>query len=87
MEFGIIHDEITLIDELLTPDSSRFWDATGYIPGKSQPNFDKQFVRDWLDEHGWDHDPPAPSLPEDVILRTSQRYQDAFRKLTGETLI
>tara|TARA_B100000745_G_C20086917_1_gene371383 strand:+ start:54 stop:929 length:876 start_codon:yes stop_codon:yes gene_type:complete len=87
MEFGIIHDEIILIDELLTPDSSRFWDATGYTPGKSQPNFDKQFVRDWLDEHGWDHEPPAPSLPEDVILRTSQRYQDAFRKLTGETLI
>ncbi len=87
MEFGIIDDEITLIDELLTPDSSRFWDVTGYAPGKSQPNFDKQFVRDWLDEHGWDHEPPAPSLPADVVVKTSQRYHDAFKKLTGETLI
>ena len=76
-----------LIDELLTPDSSRFWDASGYEPGKSQPNYDKQFVRDWLDEAGWDHEPPAPELPENVVLRTSERYAEAFVRLTGDTLV
>ena len=86
LEFGTIDGELTLIDELLTPDSSRFWDATGYDPGKSQPNFDKQFVRDWLDAAGWDHEPPAPALPEDVVSRTTQRYAEAFHKLTGQTL-
>ena len=63
MEFGLLDGELILIDELLTPDSSRFWDAQGYAPGKSQPNFDKQFVRDWLDEQGWDHEPPCTRAP------------------------
>ena len=86
LEFGKIDGELSLIDELLTPDSSRFWDQDGYAPGKSQPNFDKQFVRDWLNEHGWDHEPPAPELPADVVGRTQQRYEEALRKLTGRTL-
>ncbi|MCI0863162.1 MAG: phosphoribosylaminoimidazolesuccinocarboxamide synthase [Chloroflexi bacterium] len=86
MEFGIIDGELTLIDELLTPDSSRFWDATGYAPGKSQPNYDKQFVRDWLDSQGWDHEPPAPELPNDVVAKTSERYREAYYKLTGTRL-
>ena len=86
MEFGLIDDELTLIDELLTPDSSRFWDATGYAPGKSQPNFDKQFVRDWLDAQGWDHEPPAPELPADVVEKTNERYIEAYRMLTERDL-
>ena len=86
MEFGIIDGELTLIDELLTPDSSRFWDADGYAPGKSQPNYDKQFVRDWLDSQGWDHEPPAPELPNDVVAKTSERYREAYYKLTGTRL-
>ena len=85
-EFGLIDGQLTLIDELLTPDSSRFWDASGYAPGKSQPNYDKQYVRDWLDEKGWDHEPPAPELPGDVVERTHQRYLEAFKTLTGRTL-
>ena len=86
MEFGVIDGELTLIDELLTPDSSRFWDAAGYAPGKSQPNYDKQFVRDWLDAQGWDHEPPAPDLPNDVVAKTSERYREAYYKLTGTQL-
>ncbi len=86
MEFGIIDGELTLIDELLTPDSSRFWDAAGYAPGKSQPNYDKQFVRDWLDAQGWDHEPPAPELPGDVVAKTSERYREAYYILTGTQL-
>ncbi len=86
MEFGIIDGELTLIDELLTPDSSRFWDVNGYAPGKSQPNYDKQFVRDWLDTQGWDHEPPAPELPNDVVAKTSERYREAYYKLTGTRL-
>jgi len=86
MEFGILDDELILIDELLTPDSSRFWDAEGYNPGRSQPNFDKQFVRDWLDAQGWNHEPPAPELPDDVAERTTQRYREAYVRLTGENL-
>ena len=86
MEFGLIDDELTLIDELLTPDSSRFWDASGYAPGRSQPNFDKQFVRDWLDAQGWDHEPPAPELPADVVEKTNARYAEAYRMLTGRDL-
>ena len=86
MEFGIINGQLTLIDELLTPDSSRFWDITGYTPGKSQPNYDKQFVRDWLDTQGWDHEPPAPLLPDDVVAKTSERYKEAYYKLTGTKL-
>ena len=86
MEFGLIDDELTLIDELLTPDSSRFWDASEYAPGRSQPNFDKQFVRDWLDAQGWDHEPPAPELPADVVEKTNARYTEAYRMLTGQDL-
>jgi phosphoribosylaminoimidazole-succinocarboxamide synthase len=86
LEFGTIDGNLTLIDELLTPDSSRFWDQIGYAPGKSQPNFDKQFVRDWLNEQGWDHEPPAPELPDDVVNRTRQRYEEALQKLTGAKL-
>lgn len=86
MEFGILDGDLILIDELLTPDSSRFWDTNGYNPGKSQPNFDKQFVRDWLDAQGWNHEPPAPPLPDEVTERTTQRYREAYRRLTGETL-
>ena len=85
-EFGVIDGEVSLIDEALTPDSSRFWDMEGYAPGKSQPNYDKQFVRDWLDAAGWDHEPPAPELPSDVVERTRARYIEAFSKLTGNPL-
>ena len=85
-EFGIIEGEISLIDEVLTPDSSRFWDMDGYAPGKSQPSYDKQYVRDWLDEAGWDHEPPAPELPDDVIARTRDRYLEAYRRLTSNPL-
>ena len=86
MEFGILDGELILIDELLTPDSSRFWDVEGYNPGRSQPNFDKQFVRDWLDAQGWNHEPPAPEVPVDVAELTTQRYREAFVRLTGESL-
>ena len=86
MEFGLLDGDLILIDELLTPDSSRFWDAAGYEPGRSLPNFDKQYVRDWLDSQGWNREPPAPHLPEDVAQRTSQRYIEAYSRLTGETL-
>ena len=87
MEFGHIDGELSLIDELLTPDSSRFWDADGYSPGKSQPNYDKQFVRDWLDAQDWDHEPPAPALPDDIVEKTRERYLEAHRQLTDETLV
>lgn len=82
MEFGLINGELSLIDELLTPDSSRFWDVNGETSGKSQPNFDKQFVRDWLDQQGWDHEPPAPELPDDIVQKTQQRYFEAHSRLT-----
>jgi phosphoribosylaminoimidazole-succinocarboxamide synthase len=80
------HGQLILIDELLTPDSSRFWDREQYQPGRSLPNFDKQYVRDWLTAQGWDRKPPAPQLPEDVVARTSERYRDAYRRITGERL-
>jgi phosphoribosylaminoimidazole-succinocarboxamide synthase len=86
MEFGLLDGNLILIDELLTPDSSRFWDANGYEPGKSQPNFDKQFVRDYLTEQGWNQEPPAPALPENVVANTSKRYLEAYYLLTGERL-
>ncbi len=85
-EFGLIDGELTLIDEAVTPDSSRFWDAENYEPGKSQPSFDKQFVRDWLTSSGWDREPPAPALPDDIVDATSQKYQEAFTRLTGQSL-
>jgi phosphoribosylaminoimidazole-succinocarboxamide synthase len=86
MEFGFVGGQFTLIDELLTPDSSRFWDADGYDPGRPQPNYDKQFVRDWLLNSGWNQEPPAPELPENIVLRTKDRYLGALQRLTGQTL-
>ncbi len=85
-EFGLIDGELTLIDEAITPDSSRFWDAERYEPGKAQPSFDKQFVRDWLTSSGWDREPPAPALPDDIVEATSQKYQEAYTRLTGKPL-
>ncbi len=78
--------EIVLGDEVLTPDSSRFWPADSYEPGRGQASFDKQYVRDWLDEQGWDHSAPAPRLPEEVIAGTSDRYREAFERITGAPL-
>ena len=86
-EFGMRDGEMILIDEVLTPDSSRFWDAEGYAPGKSQPNFDKQFVRDWLLEQPWDRTPPAPALPDDIVAKTRERYLEAYERLTGQPLL
>jgi phosphoribosylaminoimidazole-succinocarboxamide synthase len=84
-EFGFAGGELILIDEVLTPDSSRFWPAEGYEPGKVQPSFDKQFVRDWLDASGWDHEPPPPELPAEVIERTAAKYREAYEKVTGQS--
>jgi len=85
-EWGQLGDEIILIDEVLTPDSSRFWPQDGYAPGRSQPSFDKQFVRDYLESIDWDKSPPAPPLPPEVVKKTSQKYRDAYRLLTGKAL-
>ena len=85
-EFGIEGGTLTLIDEVLTPDSSRFWPKAEYAPGRSQPSFDKQFVRDYLEQIGWNKQPPVPSLPDDVILRTREKYLEAYRRLTGHEL-
>lgn len=85
-EFGKIGEEVILIDEVLTPDSSRFWDARTYKPGGSQPSFDKQYVRDWLDSIGFNREPPAPELPNEVIRRTSEKYREAYRRLVGKEL-
>jgi phosphoribosylaminoimidazole-succinocarboxamide synthase len=83
-EFGFADGELILIDEVLTPDSSRFWPADTYEEGKAQPSFDKQFVRDWLDASGWDHEPPPPDLPDEVIEHTARKYQDAYERVSGE---
>lgn len=85
-EFGILHGRIILIDEVLTPDSSRFWPSEQYRPGGPQPSFDKQFVRDYLETLDWDKRPPAPSLPADVVAATSAKYLEAYRLLTGDKL-
>ena len=85
-ELGFIDGDLTLIDEALTPDSSRFWDAEQYAPGQAQPSFDKQFVRDWLTSSGWDREPPAPPLPHDVAEATSQKYISAYERLSGRPL-
>jgi phosphoribosylaminoimidazole-succinocarboxamide synthase len=85
-EFGAIDGQLLLIDECLTPDSSRFWPKDDYIVGQSPPSFDKQFVRDYLETLDWDKTPPAPSLPKDVIEKTSAKYLEAFRRLTGGEL-
>ncbi len=86
-EFGWLDDEIILIDEVLTPDSSRFWPADDYRPGRSQPSFDKQFVRDYLTSVGWNREPPAPALPPDIVERTAEKYREAYRRLTGRELL
>ncbi|HBA84854.1 MAG TPA: phosphoribosylaminoimidazolesuccinocarboxamide synthase [Verrucomicrobia bacterium] len=83
-EFGLVGNEVILIDEVLTPDSSRFWPTDGYAPGGPQPSFDKQYVRDWLEDAGWNKTPPAPALPEDVVRKTSEKYQEALRRLTAK---
>jgi phosphoribosylaminoimidazole-succinocarboxamide synthase len=83
-EWGTIDHRLILIDEVLTPDSSRFWPAAQYRSGRSQPSFDKQFVRDWLSQTGWDKNSPPPALPDDVVAKTRQKYIDAYERLTGE---
>ena len=82
-EFGIFEGELILIDEVLTPDSSRFWPADLYAPGKSQPSFDKQFVRDYLETLDWDKTPPGPELPAEIVQKTSEKYIEAYTRVTG----
>jgi phosphoribosylaminoimidazole-succinocarboxamide synthase len=84
-EFGFSGGELILVDEVLTPDSSRFWPADRFEPGHGQPSFDKQYVRDWLDSSGWDHEPPAPDLPPDVVEQTAARYREAYERITGRS--
>jgi phosphoribosylaminoimidazole-succinocarboxamide synthase len=83
-EWGLAGDELILIDEVLTPDSSRFWPADKYVPGRSPPSFDKQFVRDWLEHASWDKNSSPPSLPDDVVKSTREKYIEAFERLTGQ---
>src|SRR4029079_7920091 len=85
-EFGMLNGDLVLIDEVLTPDSSRFWPADQYEPGRGQPSFDKQFVRDYLETLDWDKAPPAPALPDEVVERTQAKYLEAYKRLTGRTL-
>jgi phosphoribosylaminoimidazole-succinocarboxamide synthase len=85
-EFGFVGDELVLADEVLTPDSSRFWPMETYKPGGPQPSYDKQYVRDYLESIHWNKLPPAPALPQDVQVRTSEKYKEAYRVLTGKTL-
>lgn len=83
-EFGLVDGELLLVDEVLTPDSSRFWDGAAYQPGMRQDGYDKQIVRDYLESLGWNKQPPAPSLPPDIVAATRQRYQEVFQRLFGE---
>ena len=85
-EFGLFEGKLILIDEVLTPDSSRFWPADKYAPGRGQPSFDKQFVRDYLETLTWDKNPPGPKLPDDVVAKTSATYLEAYERLTGKKL-
>ena len=85
-EFGAADGQVVLADEVLTPDSSRFWPADQYQPGRAQPSYDKQYVRDYLESIHWNKQPPAPGLPEDVARRTSEKYKEAYRALTGRAL-
>jgi phosphoribosylaminoimidazole-succinocarboxamide synthase len=85
-EFGLLNGELIWIDEALTPDSSRFWPADQYAPGKAQPSFDKQYVRDYLERIGWDKQPPGPALPPDVVAATRDKYREAYRSVTGHSL-
>jgi len=82
-EFGTLDGTLVLADEILTPDSSRFWPADQYQPGRGQPSFDKQFVRDWLETTGWDKNSPPPPLPDEIVAKTREKYVEAYRKLTG----
>lgn len=86
-EFGFVGGELVLADEVLTPDSSRYWPAATYSPGGPQYSFDKQYVRDYLETLDWDKRPPAPALSEEIIEKTSEKYQEAYRRLTGRALI
>jgi phosphoribosylaminoimidazole-succinocarboxamide synthase len=86
-EFGRIDGKLILIDEVLTPDSSRFWPADQYTPGKGQPSFDKQFVRDWLSATTWDKNSPPPSLPDDIVQKTREKYVEAYERLTGKKFV
>jgi phosphoribosylaminoimidazole-succinocarboxamide synthase len=86
LEFGMLEGGLILIDEILTPDSSRFWPVDQYQPGRGQPSFDKQFVRDYLETLDWDKTPPAPALPEDIVARTQAKYFEAYQRLTGRSL-
>lgn len=85
-EFGMLGDELIIIDEVLTPDSSRFWPMQGYAVGKGQPSFDKQYLRDWLKTQNWNFSPPPPPLPDEVVRETRAKYFDAYARLTGKTL-
>ena len=85
-EFGMFKGELILIDEVLTPDSSRFWPAAEYQPGRSQPSFDKQFVRDYLETLDWDKTPPAPELPSEIVSKTQAKYFEAYERLTGRKI-
>ena len=85
-EFGMIDGKIIIIDEVLTPDSSRFWPADQYKPGGSQPSFDKQFLRDYLERLTWNKQPPAPQLPDEIVNKTGEKYREAFRRITGKEL-
>lgn len=85
-EFGFVDGQLVLADEVLTPDSSRFWPADTYSPGGAQPSYDKQYVRDYLESIHWNKQPPAPSLPEEVAVRTSEKYKQAYQELTGQRL-
>jgi phosphoribosylaminoimidazole-succinocarboxamide synthase len=86
MEFGLLGGQLILIDELLTPDSSRFWAVGDYAPGGSPPSFDKQYLRDWLEQSGWSKQPPAPPLPDEIVAGTAARYREALEWLTGVAL-
>ncbi len=86
-EFGLVDGVVTLVDEVLTPDSSRFWPAAGYQAGHSQPSFDKQFVRDWLEASGWDKTSPAPDLPAEIVEKTSAKYIQAYESITGRSFV
>jgi phosphoribosylaminoimidazole-succinocarboxamide synthase len=86
LEFGLHDGKLILIDEVLTPDSSRFWPAEHYEPGRNQPSFDKQFVRDYLETLSWNKQPPAPALPPEVVAKTAEKYLEVFQRLTGRAL-
>jgi phosphoribosylaminoimidazole-succinocarboxamide synthase len=86
-EFGLFNGKITLIDEALTPDSSRYWEKAKWTPGRAQQSYDKQPVRDWLETTGWDKKPPAPEMPPAAVAATSARYREIFERLSGEKLV